>query len=158
MAAALLSLTSLYIYLGVVAGLVALCAVVWAVCRCSQDGSKEGGVGGGVSSATGKHEVLLNKKNKDAVVAVPQQVRGGAGGQQRGANPPGDDNGGDVELCAICKARLAEAGWGPCRRLRPCGHVFHADCIDLWLQRKWICPVCRAGVVVSRTEIVDAMV
>ncbi|KAM0882707.1 hypothetical protein ACQ4PT_032128 [Festuca glaucescens] len=30
-----------------------------------------------------------------------------------------------------------------CRRLRECGHVFHAGCIDEWLKRSSTCPSCR---------------
>ena len=137
------------IFLGVLAGLVVLCTIICAVRHC-QDGAGSA-KGGGVSSAAGKQEALLNKNKDDVVVAVPHQP-GGAG--QRGPEP----SDGDVDLCAICKARLADATWGRRRRLRPCGHVYHADCIRLWLQRKWICPVCRAAVAMSRTEILDAMV
>lgn len=137
----------LFVPLGAIVGAVVLCAVIYAVCRCCRDAEK----GAGVSSATGKHEGLLNK-SKDVVVAVPEQS---GGDQQRGPDPGAD---GDVELCAICKARLAEEGWGGCRRLRPCGHVYHADCIGLWLQRRWVCPVCRAVVAVSPTEIMGTTV
>ncbi|KAM0852264.1 hypothetical protein ACQ4PT_051864 [Festuca glaucescens] len=59
-------------------------------------------------------------------------------------------------LCAICKGLLA--GGEKCRRLRVCGHVYHAECVDPWLRRKTICPLCRAKVEVSRTDIVDAIV
>ena len=148
---------SIAIPLGVLAGIGALGAVIWAA-RCCCAAAKEPGGGGG-ASATGKHEGLLNKSKDDVAVAVGPQPGGGGGEQQRGPGPdPWGD--GDVELCAICKARLAEAeaGWGGRRRLRPCGHVYHADCIGLWLQRRWTCPVCRADVLVSATEIMDAMV
>jgi hypothetical protein len=60
-------------------------------------------------------------------------------------------------LCAICKGLLF-AGGEKCRRLRVCGHVYHAECVDPWLRIKTICPLCRAKVEVSRTDIVDAMV
>ncbi|KAK3165820.1 hypothetical protein QOZ80_1AG0038210 [Eleusine coracana subsp. coracana] len=148
--AELFGLTSLYIVLGVLAGVAVLGAILWATC-CTAERHDSGSSGASrevVVHGDGKREGLLNK---DAVViAVP---------------PPGQppeaavDNSSDAALCAICKGRLMGAGVeGPCRRLRPCGHVYHAECIDLWLQRKWICPLCRAGVVVSRTETIDAMV
>ncbi|CAL4973388.1 unnamed protein product [Urochloa decumbens] len=136
--------------IGVIAAVAVLCAAIWAVCRCCccRDGVK----GGGVSYAAGnRHEGLLNK-NKDAVAVAVPQPGGGGGFQQQG--PPEQ---GEAEVCAICKARLAEGGWGGCRRLRPCGHAYHAVCIGLWLQRRWVCPVCRASVAVSPTEIMDAM-
>ncbi|RLN25646.1 E3 ubiquitin-protein ligase EL5-like [Panicum miliaceum] len=157
MSDAVLSIAGPFIPLGVFAGIGAIAAVIWAVsCCCAA--AKEGGGGVGVASPTGKHEGLLNKSKGDVAAGLgPQPGRGGGGQQQRG---PGPDTGGDgdVEVCAICKAQLADAGWGGGRRLRPCGHVYHADCIGLWLQRKWTCPVCRDDVLVSPAEIMDAMV
>ena len=158
MAAAAPSIASPFIALGVIACIGALCAVICAVCCCCA-AAKERGGGGGAFSTGVKHEGLLDKsKDSAAAAAVGRPQQGGGGGQQQrgpGPDPWGD---GDVELCAICKARLAEAGWGGRRRLRPCGHVYHTDCISLWLQRRWTCPVCRADVLVSATEIMDAMV
>ena len=28
-------------------------------------------------------------------------------------------------------------------RRSPCGHIFHADCVDEWCKVKLICPMCR---------------
>lgn len=33
------------------------------------------------------------------------------------------------------------------RLVSPCGHVFHADCVDIWLSYRSTCPICRADVV-----------
>ncbi|KAM3352305.1 hypothetical protein ACQJBY_023883 [Aegilops geniculata] len=122
------------IALGVVGFLVVVLAIAWAVrCAVARRRAEEGKEAVGVGVGAG----LLDKE------AVVDDV--------------------DVEtkreepLCAICKGPLA-AGGGRCRRLRACGHVYHAECVDLWLQRKPICPLCRAGVVLSRTDIVDAIV
>jgi hypothetical protein len=43
-------------------------------------------------------------------------------------------------LCAICLENLARP-----IRLR-CGHTFHGGCLEEWLARRMICPVCRAAV------------
>ncbi|KAL6614266.1 hypothetical protein ACP70R_036536 [Stipagrostis hirtigluma subsp. patula] len=131
--AELLSLTSLYILLGVLAAVAIICVVFWAVRRAAGRRGVDGAKGGGGGDR--KQEGLLNKDVVGGKTPEPSK--------------------GEVQPCPICKARL---DGGRCRRLRPCGHVYHAECIDLWLQRKWICPVCRAGVQMSRTEIIDAMV
>ncbi|KAL4188624.1 hypothetical protein AMTRI_Chr08g161320 [Amborella trichopoda] len=49
-----------------------------------------------------------------------------------------DGNGND---CAICLDGFMENDI--VRELRPCSHVFHRECIDLWLARNTCCPICR---------------
>lgn len=118
------------IVLGVVGFLVVVLAIAWAVrCAVARRRAEE------AKEAVGVGAGLLNK---EAVVVDVETKR-------------------EEPLCAICKGPLAVGG-GRCRRLRACGHVYHAECVDLWLQRKPICPLCRAGVVLSRTDIVDAIV
>ncbi|KAJ1704443.1 hypothetical protein LUZ63_004222 [Rhynchospora breviuscula] len=49
--------------------------------------------------------------------------------------------------CAIC---LSEVNEGEEVKLLPvCMHLFHKDCIELWLEKKRTCPVCRTGVIQS---------
>ncbi|KAL3636618.1 hypothetical protein CASFOL_018917 [Castilleja foliolosa] len=45
--------------------------------------------------------------------------------------------------CAVCLESF-RAG-EKCRLLPSCNHSFHAGCVDLWLLRASICPICRAG-------------
>ncbi|KAL6853583.1 hypothetical protein ACP4OV_019612 [Aristida adscensionis] len=150
--AELWSLTSLYILLGVLAAAAVAAGAVLCAVRCLAGGRHDGGgagkVGGGGDR---KLDGLLDK--------------GTAADGGRGPEAAGERRGGEAEPCPICKARLGGGGGGgggggegPCRRLRPCGHVYHAECIGLWLQRKPVCPVCRARVDVSRAEIIDAVV
>jgi hypothetical protein len=45
--------------------------------------------------------------------------------------------------CMVC---LSEFEVGEEVRVLPCGHVFHAPCIDEWLRRCTDCPICKANV------------
>ncbi|KAH9410912.1 putative RING-type domain-containing protein [Ordospora pajunii] len=38
-----------------------------------------------------------------------------------------------------------------CSRVRhlECGHVFHAECVDRWLRRNFVCPTCRKRIAVD---------
>ncbi|OEL35765.1 hypothetical protein BAE44_0003214 [Dichanthelium oligosanthes] len=48
--------------------------------------------------------------------------------------------------CAVC-LEVFQAG-DRCRALPGCEHEFHAQCVDPWLRKSRVCPVCRAEVVV----------
>ncbi|XVE59007.1 hypothetical protein DITRI_Ditri05aG0009700 [Diplodiscus trichospermus] len=47
--------------------------------------------------------------------------------------------------CVICLSPFEDNDVG--RNLPKCGHSFHVDCIDMWLQSHSNCPICRAPVV-----------
>ncbi|CAM0943128.1 unnamed protein product [Alopecurus aequalis] len=55
-----------------------------------------------------------------------------------------DDTGGDTSECAVCLGEFQEEE--RVRLLPGCLHVFHADCIDTWLQGNANCPLCRAAI------------
>mmetsp|Transcript_123696 Transcript_123696/g.309148 ORF Transcript_123696/g.309148 Transcript_123696/m.309148 type:complete len:296 (-) Transcript_123696:123-1010(-) len=47
---------------------------------------------------------------------------------------------GSVETsCAVC---LSDFEWDDMLRRLPCGHAFHRACIDKWLRRNKVCPLC----------------
>uniref|UniRef100_A0A0E0EUQ0 RING-type domain-containing protein n=1 Tax=Oryza meridionalis TaxID=40149 RepID=A0A0E0EUQ0_9ORYZ len=48
--------------------------------------------------------------------------------------------------CAICLAEFARGD--EVRVLPPCGHGFHAACVDVWLVSTSTCPSCRRAIVV----------
>uniref|UniRef100_A0A7N0VI11 RING-type E3 ubiquitin transferase n=1 Tax=Kalanchoe fedtschenkoi TaxID=63787 RepID=A0A7N0VI11_KALFE len=51
---------------------------------------------------------------------------------------------GKIELeCAICLSEFADDDF--LRLLTICCHVFHQDCVDLWLESHKTCPVCRSA-------------
>jgi len=45
--------------------------------------------------------------------------------------------------CIICRDHMAEG------KKLPCGHIFHVDCLRLWLQQQQTCPTCRAPIPVD---------
>lgn len=55
--------------------------------------------------------------------------------------------------CLVCRedmdgsASAAVAGTGS--KKLPCGHVFHLDCLRMWLQHQQACPLCRADIPVA---------
>lgn len=54
-------------------------------------------------------------------------------------------NNGPVD-CAVCleSFKVGEK----CRSLANCNHSFHAQCIDSWLLKTPICPICRTRVII----------
>ncbi|XP_031111583.1 RING-H2 finger protein ATL16 [Ipomoea triloba] len=46
--------------------------------------------------------------------------------------------------CAVCLSEFQETE--KLRMIPNCGHVFHIDCIDIWLQSNANCPLCRNSI------------
>ncbi|KAL0388415.1 UNVERIFIED_CONTAM: RING-H2 finger protein ATL16 [Sesamum radiatum] len=53
--------------------------------------------------------------------------------------------------CAVCLNEFLEEE--KLRVIPNCGHVFHIDCIDVWLQNNANCPLCRTSVSASRPDV-----
>lgn len=76
------------------------------------------------------------------------------GGERRGGDEPGGLSPDDFESlpcyefdargndCAVCLEAFQKGD--RCRLLPLCGHSFHAACVDSWLMRTPVCPLCRA--------------
>ncbi|EXB39583.1 RING-H2 finger protein ATL70 [Morus notabilis] len=45
--------------------------------------------------------------------------------------------------CSICLADYADSD--ELRLLPDCGHIFHINCVDLWLRQHPTCPICRSS-------------
>jgi len=52
--------------------------------------------------------------------------------------------------CLICREGMERA------KKLPCGHLFHLDCLRLWLQHQQTCPLCRADIPLVRTATTPA--
>ncbi|KAL0906415.1 hypothetical protein M5K25_024910 [Dendrobium thyrsiflorum] len=50
----------------------------------------------------------------------------------------------EAQDCAVCLEEFREGGW--CRALPGCNHVFHKLCVDRWLEKSPLCPICRCSV------------
>lgn len=57
---------------------------------------------------------------------------------------PHDD---DTEQCSVCMRLFNNKSV----RVLTCEHVFHAECIDEWIQRSETCPLCRSTIELEDT-------
>jgi hypothetical protein len=60
------------------------------------------------------------------------------------------DGGAVGSECAVCIEDLAEDD--TYRRL-PCGHFFHPQCVDPWLENNVTCPMCNVSLIESSDEL-----
>ncbi|KAK7354950.1 hypothetical protein VNO80_14192 [Phaseolus coccineus] len=61
-------------------------------------------------------------------------------------------------ICGDCAVCLSEFQQDEKLRVIPnCGHVFHIDCIDVWLQKNTHCPLCRRIVSLTSQVHVDQL-
>ncbi|PON61100.1 43kDa postsynaptic protein [Parasponia andersonii] len=64
----------------------------------------------------------------------------------------GGDNKGTSPLdCAVCLENFKTGD--KCRLLPSCGHSFHSQCIDSWLLKASICPICRTSAKVPKSGV-----
>ncbi|BAS73796.1 Os01g0690333, partial [Oryza sativa Japonica Group] len=57
--------------------------------------------------------------------------------------------------CVVCLRAVDEGE--KVRQISACGHVFHQECINMWLSSHTSCPVCR-GKAAPADELADAIV
>ncbi|KAJ1278770.1 hypothetical protein BS78_04G104300 [Paspalum vaginatum] len=152
----------LFCVLAATAGVVKACAVTgFVVVFCGVIGWLVPGPGGGSGSATATSGGAMRARRAahgDAGATVALR-RAGFVGRLVGAaaadvppafayeGPAADSggssgkHGGGGALCAVC---LEDVRRGETvRRLPACGHLFHRDCVDMWLHSHTTCPLCR---------------
>uniref|UniRef100_A0ACD5YQ95 Uncharacterized protein n=1 Tax=Avena sativa TaxID=4498 RepID=A0ACD5YQ95_AVESA len=69
-------------------------------------------------------------------------------------SPSGTEGSADLEsgtdkLCSVCLEDLEDGEM--VRQLPTCKHLFHVECIDMWLHSHTTCPVCRCDLSPPRT-------
>ncbi|KAL6864835.1 hypothetical protein ACP4OV_015986 [Aristida adscensionis] len=130
----------LYLVAGLVwASVVTACAVALSFCYLKVRGRRaaQGRRGGG----GGRSEAAVVVVSAAAIPAFAYKREGGGGGGG------GDDGGGGATGWAQCVICLGMVQVGEVvRRLPACKHLFHVECIDMWLRSHSTCPICRAAV------------
>ncbi|XP_062181253.1 E3 ubiquitin-protein ligase EL5-like [Phragmites australis] len=85
----------------------------------------------------------------DAVVSIPAFAY-----KREGVVGGGADDGGGATGWAQCVICLGMVQVGEMvRRLPACKHLFHVECIDMWLRSHSTCPICRAVVVPAAGQL-----
>lgn len=51
--------------------------------------------------------------------------------------------------CLVCREDLDQNGGG---KKLPCGHIFHLECLRLWLQHQQTCPLCRLEILKQQQQ------
>ena len=54
-------------------------------------------------------------------------------------------------MCSICRCNMNEGDI--VRKIRHCGHTFHINCIDRWLEDQKKCPICRHNLLESTPNL-----
>eukprot|EP00903_Cladosiphon_okamuranus_P013746 g12797.t1 len=108
-----------------------------------------GGSGGGGHEDDGSISRSRSRSNSGG--SVRETNCGGAAEEDRRARH-GHGRSTD-ETCAICLTGYVEGC--SLRVLLPCEHVFHCSCVDEWLTRQGVCPICKCVVSVSGTMAAD---
>ncbi|RLM75237.1 RING-H2 finger protein ATL74 [Panicum miliaceum] len=112
-----------------------LCAMITVlgiglVARCAC------GRGGGASRPPAAANRGVKKSVLRKIPTVPYAAAAACGGDEESGEAAAA-----AEECAICLAEFEEGE--AVRVLPPCGHGFHAACIDKWLRGHSTCPSCR---------------
>eukprot|EP00661_Eupelagonemidae_sp_cell13_P005533 gene5532-790_t len=113
-------------------------AVLRLFCRPSRRG-------GDVAVAAGADDGAAAAAVRAVLRGLPTTMPPGPGVP---AEPPVDVPPEPPATCAVCLDALAD---GTVVRMLLCGHEFHARCVDVWLVRRPVCPLCKDNVLRPRS-------
>jgi hypothetical protein len=95
----------------------------------------------------------LTARPASPVLALTATARGRQRAASRSAGAPADVPPAFAYVCPLEGGEQAAASCPVClddvrggemvRQLPLCRHVFHVECIDMWLHSHWTCPLCR---------------
>lgn len=105
---------------------------------------------------------LSNRASRAFMFALRQSVRGGTSGSSGNGDGIDSDDEDDFamtqadidthvhirlvrgaqvrDMCAVCRTDFKMNRFA---RMLKCGHIFHKECVDPWLQQKGECPTCK---------------
>ncbi|KAM3409582.1 hypothetical protein ACQJBY_002088 [Aegilops geniculata] len=118
------------VFLSIILCFILLCTY----CRCARQRAMAA-ARGGRAMRHGFQSALLRPAD-GAALPVVRYADAGAGAK-KGQQPEGD--------CPVCLEAFGDDDG--VKVVPACGHVFHAPCIDRWLDVRNSCPVCRCVVV-----------
>jgi len=82
--------------------------------------------------------LITSKRRTEVVSALPERTFTGS------KSAEASDAFTCTESCVICIEKYQE---GDKLKTLPCLHVFHTQCVDVWLQDHLNCPLCKFGIV-----------
>ena len=90
----------------------------------------------------------------DRIAQLACSVWPGSVGSSGSSGSGGSTSADEVEVCSICMDELLR---GEMVRRLECGHVYHQPCVDVWLAKRAVCPLCvrRVGRQEEPTEQVE---
>jgi hypothetical protein len=104
---------------------------------------------GVVVAARARRRFGMPKAAIDALPTFAYTVDGAEGVGSGGDLESGEAA--DGEECSVC-LEAVEAG-EMVRQLPACKHLFHVECIDMWLHSHRTCPVCRCNLLQSQRKV-----
>ncbi|CAN6278124.1 unnamed protein product [Urochloa humidicola] len=124
----------------------------WLSASASASGGQQQDGAGGEASTRETSHGLRQPELQPVMVRLEMQSAPAAG------RVPSYKHRGGAGAAADCAVCLGEVKGETVRRLPACQHVFHRECIDLWLRAHATCPVCRGGVLPERPPALEVVV